>query len=124
MEGHNEGIIVSGGSFSANQVVVGENSKAVQINEKVLDTRSDSEISSFFQSNKYYPLYEKLTTYFNDEDIRTLSFFLGIDYDDFQSSGKANKVRELIMYCVRTGYLEQLKQKCRELRPNLEWDMP
>jgi Effector-associated domain 7 len=38
---------------------------------------------------------------FNDSELRTLCFNLGVDYDVLQGSGKSDKARELIIYLDR-----------------------
>ena len=57
--------------------------------------------------------------HFNREDIKTLCFDLGIDFDNLAGDTKEGKARELIWYMKRDGRLPQLIQYIREKRPLL-----
>ena len=43
-------------------------------------------------------LHEALNQYFDDEELHTLCFDIGVDYDGLKGAGKAAKARELITY--------------------------
>ncbi|MEM7118258.1 MAG: hypothetical protein AAF614_37870 [Chloroflexota bacterium] len=58
---------------------------------------------------------------FNQGEIRTLCFDLGIAYDDLSGENRAGKVRELIAHCQRNGQLEALIDLCARRRPHLAW---
>lgn len=58
---------------------------------------------------------------FNDGELRTLCFDLGVDYDNLPGDGKENKARELISYCERHGNVVELVNRCIEVRPNTSW---
>lgn len=51
---------------------------------------------------------ETLNQILNGEELRTLCFDLGIDYDNLGGEGKTDKIRELIYYLNRRGQLAQL----------------
>jgi hypothetical protein len=57
----------------------------------------------------------------SEEELITLCFDLGIDYDDLPARGKQNKIRELITLCRRTGRLPELTAALRQARPNVDW---
>jgi hypothetical protein len=66
-------------------------------------------------------LRELLTNHFDDEELRTLCFDLGIDYDDLRGEGKASKARELVTYLERRGRIDDLVEIGKRVRPRLEW---
>ncbi len=67
----------------------------------------------------------KLSQYFNIEEIETLTFVLGIDYDSLRGGTKPTKVNSLISDVARNGRLEELLREVRRLRGNVTWpDMP
>lgn len=66
-------------------------------------------------------LIKLLNTHFNLEEIRTLCFELGIDYDSLGGEGKEGKVRELVKSLQRRNILHKLIIRITELRPNVEW---
>lgn len=66
-------------------------------------------------------MYQWIDDHFNEGELRGLCADLGIDYDDLPGSSKADKARELVLYCARHGRRDDLKKRCRELRPNVPW---
>jgi len=64
-------------------------------------------------------LRELLIASFNDDELHTLAFDLGVDYEALPGSGK--KARELIEYFQRRANLAELLAACRRLRPNFAW---
>jgi len=66
-------------------------------------------------------LHQKLNQYFDREELITLCFGLGIDYDNLRGEGKAAKARELVQYCERHGLTEKLVQACARSRPQVSW---
>jgi uncharacterized membrane-anchored protein YhcB (DUF1043 family) len=66
-------------------------------------------------------LREKITTHFNESELRDLCFKLNVDYDDLRSEGKGDKARELVAYCERHGRISELLGICQQLRPRLSW---
>jgi AAA+ ATPase superfamily predicted ATPase len=63
-----------------------------------------------------------ITSYFNLEELRTLYFDLGIDYDSLSGMGKGGKARELIMFMERHGRLDELVRLITEYRPSINLD--
>ncbi len=59
---------------------------------------------------------------FNESDLRTLCFDLGIDYDDLGGRGKADNVRELLDYLYRRRRIRELLAKCKQERPDVDWE--
>lgn len=62
-----------------------------------------------------------LEQYFNESELHTLCFNLGIDYEQLSGTNKSDKARELVTYAERHGRLSELEMRCRALRPNAEW---
>lgn len=54
---------------------------------------------------------------FDREEMRTLCWELGVDYDNLRGEGKAGKARELVAYMQRYDRLPELAAKVRALRP-------
>jgi hypothetical protein len=67
-------------------------------------------------------LLQELKKHFNEDELRSLCFDLGVDYEDLQAQGKAGKARELILYQERRGDSDRLIDRCRELRPTISWE--
>jgi len=59
-----------------------------------------------------------LKTRFNLDELRTLCFHLGIDYEDLAGSTKGAKVTELVGYCERCSRLAQLVSTVLQFRPD------
>ena len=62
-----------------------------------------------------------LTERFDEGELRTLCFDLGIDYDNLPGSGKADKARELVAYSERHGYIPELVRVAEKQRPDISW---
>ncbi len=61
-------------------------------------------------------LREFIDRYFDENELRDLSFDLTIDYESLPAVGKSAKIRELIAYCQRHERFEELEAHVRELR--------
>ncbi|MBN1177954.1 MAG: AAA family ATPase [Anaerolineae bacterium] len=66
-------------------------------------------------------LRDVLTTYFDEEELKTLCFDLGIRYDDLPAEGASGKARELIAYLERRGRIFELIEVGKQLRPDVPW---
>lgn len=62
-------------------------------------------------------LRQVLTDRFNDDELRDLTFELGIDYEDLPGTTRSGKARELITYTERRSRLAELVSAVRRLRP-------
>ena len=60
---------------------------------------------------------------FDEEELRTLCFALGVDYDGLRGEGKDARARELIAYYMRRNRLPELTQAIYRQRPNLFWEV-
>jgi hypothetical protein len=59
-----------------------------------------------------------ITTYFNLDEIRTLCFSLGIDYEELGEGGKTAKTQNLLLTLGRKERLDELIVLLNQLRPN------
>jgi len=66
-------------------------------------------------------LHELIVTYFDLNELRTLTFKLGIDYETIKGSEKSSKALELIEACARQSRLQELASLCRGERPSVDW---
>ncbi|MCA9921397.1 MAG: SUMF1/EgtB/PvdO family nonheme iron enzyme [Anaerolineales bacterium] len=67
-------------------------------------------------------LREAIVDLFNENELRTLTFDLGFDYENLAPGGKSDKARELVGACYRNGRLLDLLHLCRKERPHIAWD--
>jgi formylglycine-generating enzyme required for sulfatase activity len=65
-----------------------------------------------------------LVNHFDTEELRTLCFDLGTDYDNLGGEGKAGKVRELVAFLERHGGIADLIALGQRLRPDADWGVP
>lgn len=67
----------------------------------------------------------QLSQYFNGEEIETLAFVLGVDYDSLRGGTKPTKINSLIADLARRGRLQELIVRARAERGNIAWpDIP
>jgi hypothetical protein len=66
-------------------------------------------------------LRQTLVDYFDESELRTLCFDLGVDYADLSHETKAGTARELIRYLERRDRLPELIAVGQQLRPNVSW---
>jgi hypothetical protein len=58
---------------------------------------------------------------FDLEELHSLCFGLGINFDNLEGSALESKARELIAYCQRQNRLSDLLAACRQQRPHVAW---
>lgn len=65
-----------------------------------------------------------IMTHFDSDEIESICFDLGIDYDSLAGDSKLRKVIELIEHCARAGRIVVLIDQCARLRAitELGWD--
>ena len=66
-------------------------------------------------------LLRNLEEHFDEEELRSLCFELGVKYDSLPAQGAAGKARELVATLDRAGRLPQLVERGRQLRPHIPW---
>lgn len=62
-----------------------------------------------------------ISLHFNLEEVKTLCFDLGVDFDDLEAVGKSGKIRELIMYMIRRKQFINLMAGLERARPDIDW---
>ena len=67
-------------------------------------------------------LRENLERVFSLQELATLCFDLGMDFESLPGSDKAVKARELVTYLERRGRIPDLIALCRARRPNVAWE--
>ena len=67
-------------------------------------------------------LHQRLCKRFDEGELRTLCFHLGIDYDALPGEGKESRARELITYLDRRDRVLALIEAGCQLRPDISWD--
>jgi hypothetical protein len=69
-------------------------------------------------------LRQKMVSSFNEDELGNLCVDLRLDYENLQGGNKAAKARHLIATLERRKRLPELIARCRQLRPNVAWDLP
>ncbi len=64
-----------------------------------------------------------LKEHYDEEEIRTLCFYLSVDYDDLPGKGKTSKARELLAHLKRRRRLSELVELGRRKRPDIPWEL-
>lgn len=66
-------------------------------------------------------LHEILKIRFDEEDLRTLCFYLAVPYSDLPAEGKSGKARELLFYIENRKSILKLIEMGKRLRPDINW---
>lgn len=66
-------------------------------------------------------LLELLVNRFGEDELRTICFYLEVDYEILPATGKLGKVRELLTYLERRNRIIALIEVGRKLRPDIDW---
>jgi len=67
-------------------------------------------------------LRQLLTTHFDQGELQTLCFDLGVDYESLPGEGKADKARELVEYLERRDRIPECVELGKKLRPDIPWE--
>lgn len=62
-------------------------------------------------------LLDFVTRHFDDEELKTLCFDLGVEYEDLPARSRSGKARELITYLEKRGRLPELLELLAQERP-------
>ena len=73
--------------------------------------------------NQQAMLRDLINDHFDNNDIRSLCFDLGIDFDNIPGETKNQKIESLILKSQRASNLHRLLQRCQELRPKVSWSV-
>jgi ATP/maltotriose-dependent transcriptional regulator MalT len=63
-----------------------------------------------------------LVEHFDQDELQTFCFELGINYESLPGEGLANKARETVNYLARHNRLPELLALGRQQRPDISWD--
>lgn len=96
-------------------------SKAKNIENQFIDIIEDGVVRDLLKEF-LIKLHELLDLHFSEEDIRTMCFYLGVDYDNLPAQGKANKARELILHFQRLDRIQNIIKLGQEMRPSIDWE--
>lgn len=66
-------------------------------------------------------LLQQMADYFSLEEIRTLSFGLGVNYDELPHPGLTPKIRDLIRLMTQKGRIADLHTAVSQGRPHINW---
>ncbi|MCB8988928.1 MAG: tetratricopeptide repeat protein, partial [Ardenticatenaceae bacterium] len=64
-------------------------------------------------------IHQQILQHFNDEELRTLCFHVGVEYDDLGGRGRAANARELVQWAQRNNRLSDLMALIKEARPHV-----
>ena len=67
-------------------------------------------------------LHQILSTRFVEDELRTLCFYLSVDFDSLGGKGTKGKARELLAYLAHRNRISELVETSRQLRPDISWD--
>jgi hypothetical protein len=87
-----------------------------------LSNKLEREIMSQRTTKQYrVALRRNIQQYFSQNEIKSLCFDLGIDYDDLSGDDRTQKVIELIQYMERNERLAELVEYLTTVRPTVNW---
>ena len=67
-------------------------------------------------------LLEKIDNHFDKDELRTLCYYLDIDFDNISGDNKKSNARELVLLMARKGRLSDLVKTCKTMRPREKWE--
>lgn len=116
------------------QILAGNKTDEEQSDAPLIDSREllpvttnpTENVQDFIGDDKHSRSYHgvirrKLVSYFSIDELRTMCFDLGIQYEDFPVT-LGGMSRELIASCERSGRISQLIEECRQQRPGVMWE--
>lgn len=123
-------IVISTGDVILSQAydTQGNRKNSETTRQASLDQQPDPESHRRFESavednnldsSHHRKLYEILVLYFDQEELKSLCFNLGVDYDDLRGEGKENKARELVTYMKRRSRIQELENEIVRERPSI-----
>lgn len=85
------------------------------------DKKDDKEGDEATRRRRLTNLRKQLATTMNDDELETLCFDLGVNYENLKGDSHEAKARELVSQCDRTGKTNELIELSRAMRPNIVW---
>lgn len=77
--------------------------------------------SSFSTIEKMQKLGKEIPLTFSREELRILCFKMNINHENFNDTRIDGFTREFLERCRRRGLVDELFDKCQELRPHVDW---
>lgn len=75
--------------------------------------------AAMFELGGLMPFIRALNEYFNLTELKSLSFDLGVYFDELPGDTKSSKARELALYLWRQDRIDELQEAIRRVRPAL-----
>ena len=72
--------------------------------------------------NPLIHLHQLILDHYGLEELRTLCFQLGVEYDDLPGEGRQAKARELVVYLERHNRILELIATGKQFCPDIAWD--
>ncbi len=100
--------------------VVGNNNQ-VSINKPATANPPPATPSGLPDRAQALRLLTLLTQHFSLDELNTLCFAVGVNFDELPGAGLTGKARELLSYCERHACMPALINAGQTLRPELDW---
>jgi DNA-binding NtrC family response regulator len=100
---------------------VNPESLAERLSHWIEDQVKEAQRPSDLAPKRLTKLLQVLSERFDEGELQSLCFHLGVGYDDLPGGGKANKARDLIQYLERRGQIVDLIETGKRLRPDVPW---
>lgn len=70
---------------------------------------------------RYY-LHERISKYFDAQELRDLMYYFGIDPENVHAAGHRDRCLQFVLYLQRRGKTPQLIERLEVLRPLVKWE--
>jgi hypothetical protein len=120
------------GQMATQDIFVEIDSQSLSVNDRPIDfwervlTRLEEHTAS--QQEGSLPQEDLITLFhfleerFNESELRTLCFYLGIGYDDLPGQNKTDKAREVVEHFKRRDDIAKLVKTGKQQRHDINWD--
>lgn len=72
--------------------------------------------------NRIVKINEFIMNHFNQDELNTLSFQMGIDFENITGDSKESKAREFVLHLARRNRLAELEEMIQGMRPGIPLD--
>ena len=122
----NQGIHLAIGRDNTGNIAIGHGIRqANQLSqetkgERTLTALPEASVATFadLEQEQQQRLFQVLSGYFSEGELRELCFELAIAYEDLPGEGRRDKARELVAYAGRHNRLGALERAVRQIRPH------
>ncbi|MCW1970243.1 MAG: hypothetical protein KIH69_019195 [Anaerolineae bacterium] len=84
-----------------------------------MNQKSYKDLTTQYQAN----LLKGIVETYNEDELSTLCFTLGVDFENLPANSKEGKVRELILFLARRDRIDELIQLISIERKNRDWNI-